>query len=344
MDSEDELEDQTETAEKKARRKAEQKELSMKSNTISKAFAKPAAAPAHGSFYPPQPTPPPVMPHSTLTTLSIRPFHSTKKESEFKGPSHMPEPPFRWLFGAQSYSGKSTVVMNLLTRDEYGYKAYFEDRIFIFSRSLFQDDIWKHLPDHILARASDKYDEALVTKLWKKQIELVAKHGKKRENAILLFFDDEQDELAHRGSLKLIDKLFMRGRHANISLIITGQEYMWFPKTLRVNCSHACFFRLTNEKERKTVAVEQCSGLSSSQMMALMMHVHREKFAFLYINHTEPDISKRFFKNFETRLQIQTEDEDFQTRPTPRQEGGQGDRHGSAETLAWREGDPEGSR
>jgi hypothetical protein len=62
-----------------------------------------------------------------------------------KIPNFMPYPPFRMCVYANSFSGKSTMICNILKKKQFGYKDYFKDNIFLLSKTVEQDDIYNCL-------------------------------------------------------------------------------------------------------------------------------------------------------------------------------------------------------
>ena len=239
--------------------------------------------------------------------LSIRPFKQAKEqESTFHGPKQLPQPPFRMLVAAQSFSGKTTMLMNMLMRPEFGYRKYFGARVFIFSNSLITDPIWKELPEEWRKRAHHTWNEERFKSICDGQTKLLKEEGgvKTSKNAICIVIDDSIDMIAHTQGVKSIDAMYMRGRHSNISIVITTQEYMKIPKTLRVNRSHFIVFHITNAREKKQIADEQNGGLSTKSFLTVCEEVWKTPYAFLYVNFTEPDMTRRFFNTFNTQINV----------------------------------------
>jgi hypothetical protein len=241
------------------------------------------------------------------TSLKIVPIKNTSQEQapEFNGPEHLPKPPFRMVIAAQSFSGKSTLIMNMITRPEFGYQEYFGDRIFIFSNSFHTDPIWSSVSPGIRRRATAGWSETKFKELWDKQAERIKKEGKKTpKNSMLILIDDCVDNLAHTSGLTVIDSAFMRIRHANCSIIVTTQEYKRIPKTVRMNCSDFIAFHITNNTEKKQIAEEQNAGLGPKMWLQVAEKVWETPYAFIYIKHTEPRIQYRFFSSFENMISL----------------------------------------
>ena len=84
--------------------------------------------------------------------LTIRNLNEKKAEASPIPHDFLPKPCFRLVVVGCSHSGKSNMLKNLLTLPEYGYKEYYGENIFIFSKTLDLDDTWKKIDE---ARAED---------------------------------------------------------------------------------------------------------------------------------------------------------------------------------------------
>ena len=68
---------------------------------------------------------------------------------------------FRLIIFSPSNSGKSNLIKNIISLDNFGYSKYYKNNIFLFSQTILLDSIWtdlklpaSHLHDH--------YDESLI--------------------------------------------------------------------------------------------------------------------------------------------------------------------------------------
>ena len=76
----------------------------------------------------------------TIKNLNEKTAGSSPISYEF-----MPQPPFRLIVCGPSHSGKSNMLLNMITVDEYGYKQHFGEDIFVFSKTLGMDNTWRSL-------------------------------------------------------------------------------------------------------------------------------------------------------------------------------------------------------
>mmetsp|Transcript_7526 Transcript_7526/g.11386 ORF Transcript_7526/g.11386 Transcript_7526/m.11386 type:complete len:120 (+) Transcript_7526:486-845(+) len=88
------------------------------------------------------------------SSLKVVNLHQNKKTKHPLHHQFLPNPStcFRLLIFAPSNSGKSNLIKNLITRDEFGYNKHYANNIFLFSRTIRIDEIWKNLhlpPTHL---------------------------------------------------------------------------------------------------------------------------------------------------------------------------------------------------
>jgi len=162
--------------------------------------------------------------------------HHIKKERIF-------DVPFRLLLIAKSQQGKSNLAVNLITREEY-YKSDFKpEDIYIFSPSIKNDAKLKKAIKYLdIPRENlfNEYDTDLLEALYdniQEDYEEAINDNKKPVNS-LIFMDD----LSFSGDLKkagIVPKIFMNGRHINLSIIITAQKYSDIATGIRENATGA---------------------------------------------------------------------------------------------------------
>lgn len=241
------------------------------------------------------------VPYSTGDPLEIDLIEPEKIfQSSFDVPG-LPRPPISQIVNAQSKSGKTNYLINLLQENRYG--KYFQ-KVYVFSETCKHDPKWAHfltsVPDPEKFEFYDGFgpeEKGEFNRLYEEMREEVEKDGQADENARLFIMDDVAGELFNRGGKPtVVQHAFMRLRHINGSIIVTSQEYMMLPKTVRVNTNHLILFEMNNRKERKTVATEHGNGLSEREFNDLTNQVWKDRYSFLFIDYGQP-IGTRFRKN-----------------------------------------------
>ena len=228
--------------------------------------------------------------------LRVKPVH-IKQESIPFHTDRLPKPPFRMLMVAQSHSGKTTCIMNLITKPQM-YGSYFKNRIHIFSRNILNDPAFLCLDEDILSNSWDGYLPHLLEDIYNKQKVLVEEEGKKKSNAKLIILDDVISDVYSRNKPSILSTMFMMCRHVNISIILTSQQYKLIPKPIRVNCSALICFRIHNNEEIRNIFNEHGGILSYKQFEAILKYCWKDKYDFMYCELADATPAYRFRRNF----------------------------------------------
>ena len=195
---------------------------------------------------------------------------------------------FRLIIFSPSNSGKSNLIKNIISLDNFGYSKYYKNNIFLFSQTILLDSIWtdlklpaSHLHDH--------YDESLIKN--------IMHYSQKTTDGVLLILDDmiTAETAFNNKKCNLLKTLFFNGRHYKVSLILVSQKLKEIPPSMRVNASHLICFDLKNKKEEKDFLEENC-GIDN--IMEKYRSATSERFNFLYIDRT----NGKSYHNFEREL------------------------------------------
>lgn len=211
---------------------------------------------------------------------------------------YLPKPPFRMAINAQSNSGKTNFLMNLLFKPHW-YGDVFGDRVYIQSNSLTTDSAhWNIAPDAILRKAKSEYDEEAIVKLLEEAVADVEKNGKNKKNQRLLVLDDviENIQKVGGGKLSFLEVMIMRCRHANISMIIISQKYKLIPTTIRINADFWVFFAIYNSRELANIWEEHGGHMTKKEFIKMASLVWAKKYRFLTINYKKSGL-ERFSQN-----------------------------------------------
>jgi hypothetical protein len=214
----------------------------------------------------------------------------------------IPKHPARVLINGASGSGKTNMIINLLTKLHF-YKGYF-NAIYLFSASYFMDDVWENLrlPEGMV---NDGFSESILSKRLKLQEEMVAKYGVDKSPKVLFLFDDCIDDQTYYRS-KSLKTLFTRGRHLNSSTWFSTQEYVAVPPKLRKQMSDIIVFEPTNNMELERIASENAYKMRIKDFERLIMEVTKKPYNFMVMRkgkNIKPN--ERYLMNFDGYIKIQ---------------------------------------
>lgn len=209
----------------------------------------------------------------------------------------LPKPPFRWIITGPSGSGKSNLIKNIVFNF---YKKYFSE-IYVFIMS--KDDALEYERLTKSSRMKDKV--SITTKIdfddiqdLYEEIEDENAYKKKNKERVLMVFDDAViDGISNNYKRNIIDRLFIAGRHANISTLISTQKYKMLNANMRMcNCNVLTVFN-SNGKELQQIAEEHNNLLNSNEMFEMLKDHLKKKYSFLTIDYTKSEIGNRFRDN-----------------------------------------------
>ena len=97
----------------------------------------------------------------------------------------------------------------------------------------------------------------------------------------------------------IVTELFIRGRKLNISLVCMTQSYIKVPKDVRLNTTHFFIAKISDERERKQIAINHSSDISTKDFTNIYRKCTVEPYSFL-VNDTTfaSDNPLRFRKLF----------------------------------------------
>ena len=219
-----------------------------------------------------------------------------------------------------SGSGKTAVLVDLILRL---YRGCFE-RIYIFSPSIHLDSTWAPVRDYIKQELGkdedyseeeclfDTWDAEALRRIYETQVAVIKeakRRGLKRLFNILVIVDDFADDpsVCHQtggysAGGSMLNTLFVRGRHAFISTLVSTQKLRLLSSTIRVNAQFLLVWRLRNRLELQSL-LEELSAVHPIRVLQQMYDLAvREPFSFWYILLTAKRPEEMFFVRFEQRL------------------------------------------
>jgi hypothetical protein len=138
----------------------------------------------------------------------------------------------------------------------------------------------------------DEYDpESLETILSTHKTVIEYQKSKKEKNklfSILVVVDDFADDVRFSRNSKLLHALFTRGRHSQISIIVSTQKFTAIHPIIRVNASELYVFRLRNYSDLQTF-LDELGGVVGDKQILLAMYKEATNtpFSFLYCRLTQ---------------------------------------------------------
>ena len=231
-------------------------------------------------------------PEDKLVIKAIKQAEYTCKQPKYKQLYGLPT---RHMILGPSGVGKSVLLVNMLLDI---YKDCFS-RIYIFSPSIHIDKTWQpvlnYCKTHLKQVESrtekfyfDEYDPAALQSIIDTQFKIVQymkDNGYKNLYQIAIIIDDFIDSRSFTFSpTSLLNTLFIRGRHAMISTIITSQSYKSISSIVRRNITEISIFRLRNSSDLFAWIEELSAVYDKNTLLEMYRKCTDKPFGFLYIN------------------------------------------------------------
>jgi Cdc6-like AAA superfamily ATPase len=218
-----------------------------------------------------------------------------------------PKLPLRAVVYGSSGSGKTILLQQLILKVYRNCWA----RVFIFSPSVKIDAAWapvlSYVSEHLSPRekfAFDEYDPEALAQIIEDQTRIATfMKGKTHKiPGICILIDDFGDDAAFSRRSTLLHKLFIRGRHAMISTIVSSQRPTLLSPIVRTQATDVFTFRLRNALDYQ-VLVDEISALVGKDVFQRMYRYATDQpHGFLYINLVAPSVDKMFYSQLMEQL------------------------------------------
>jgi hypothetical protein len=233
-----------------------------------------------------------------IAKLQVTHVKEKEKKNEVKCDKCLPQPPFLLVIVAPRKSGKTNLLLDALM-DENKYCTKF-DIIIIWSRTYHHDSKWRNikLPEGSVFTTFVEEEVKEILRM----AEYVAK--KMTVNVLFIFDDMISEGIMNPHRMGVLEAVAVRGRHANVSIVIISQQYMALSAAVRNNATNSIFFRIRNGDELEKIARENRESLSMDQFLEIYNFATLKPYSFLHVNNQEANPKLRFGQNWDTKIEL----------------------------------------
>ena len=131
------------------------------------------------------------------------------------------------------------------------------------------------------------------------------KHGKRTAAGFqcCIVIDDFADmPSVMRKAGGILNTLFIRGRHANVSVFVLTQKYRAISPEIRLNMNALCFFKQRSKFDLDAFIEENSAIVSRQTLEAMYRAATSQDHGFLYLDLMQRDADNMFYKGFSSRL------------------------------------------
>ena len=195
--------------------------------------------------------------------------------------------PFRLVCSANSGSGKSNWITNLISLFSKGSGTF--SSILILCKDA-SEPLYKYL-----ASLSD----AIQVKEGLENLPPLNKEKEDKELLKLIVIDDMQLEK----NQNKVENYYIRCRKFGYCIAYLAQNYYEVPIVIRRNCNYMCLLKTGSAREMKMV-LKECgtSKIEPEQLLNMYEEATKTKFNPLIVHMEESDIHKRYWSGFTTPL------------------------------------------
>ena len=225
----------------------------------------------------------------------------------------------RMIICGPSGVGKGVLTVQLLLNPKF-FRGCF-DRIFYFSQSAKVDSNLKPIEAYCKDELGQKepclygtFDEEFLREHLEEQLAVAQyvkkqaeRHGKRTAQGFqtCIVVDDFADMPGvMRKAGGILASLFIRGRHANVSVFVLTQKYRAISPEIRLNMNALCFFRQRSKFDLDAFLEENSAIVDRKSLEAMYRKATGQDHGFLYLNLMERSADKMFYRGFAARLVV----------------------------------------
>jgi len=121
---------------------------------------------------------------------------------------------------------------------------------------------------------------------------------------ILIVVDDHADNESFCKRSKMLNQLYIRGRHNAVSIVTSSQKYRAVGNIIRINSTELIVFRLRNAQDLDAIIEEVSALVDKKTLMDIYNLATEEPYSFLYIKLNAKSRNDTFHIRFEKRIEI----------------------------------------
>lgn len=216
------------------------------------------------------------------------------KQSKQPENDNMMKPPFFTCLAAPRGSGKSNLILNLLTRKDMLKGVFHTKDIFIFSPTADVNNDFEDIKCNLISNFSDE----IIMTIIEKQRELIKKHGQSKTTPLLIVLDDCLGEKKFATMNSACETLAIKGRHLLISVILVSQSLKRISRTIRLNSDYMIIFKPKNNTEYEAFAEEFIEKYNHKSAVKVLKEIFEKPYSFLLVDLKTTNDKMRFRVNF----------------------------------------------
>ena len=145
----------------------------------------------------------------------------------------------------------------------------------------------------------NEYDPKVLNEIMDTQSDIIRHYGKNRCPKVMVILDDCLEFLKQHS---LIEKLFFKGRHINISPIVLVQKLKGVSTILRVNTRYSIFFRAGNTSELEAFLETYTGKRERRKIEDDLREWFKQLYSFLFCDFKTQKFEDRYMLGLDGKL------------------------------------------
>lgn len=204
---------------------------------------------------------------------------------------------FSMLVCGSSGSGKTMLLKDLIQVMKKNY-----DYFVVIAASMNFSGDYKQFEDDNEDKKFiffNEYSSEILREIMDTQADIIVRYGKQRTPKVIVIMDDIMEHIKQRS---IIEQLYFKGRHLNISPIVLVQKLKGISTILRVNTRYAVFFRAGNSAEIDAF-LDAYAGKRQRNKLEEILHEHfKEPYTFLFADFKTQKFEDRYMLGKDKKL------------------------------------------
>ena len=201
---------------------------------------------------------------------------------------------FSLLIAGSSGSGKTQLLKEILKSGQNNY-----DYFVVLAPSMEFSGDYDEFKENKKYTLFNEYNPEVIKEIMETQSDIIRRYGKERCPKVMIILDDCLENLKQHS---LIEKLYFKGRHINISPICLVQKLKGVSTILRVNSRYAIFFRAGNSSEIEHFLEAYTGRRERKQIEGELFEWFKQLYSFLFCDFKSQDFENRYILGVDGKL------------------------------------------
>jgi len=145
----------------------------------------------------------------------------------------------------------------------------------------------------------NEYRADVIKEVMQSQEDIIVRYGKNRCPKVVMILDDCMENIKQHS---LVEKLYFKGRHINISAISLIQKLRGVSTILRVNTRYAVFFRAGNSSEVDAFLDSYVGKRQRNKLEEILYEWFKNLYSFLFCDFKTQNFDERYILGKDKKL------------------------------------------